>query len=252
MSIRDTLPEQSRGYPAIGAVHEVIADKNLRDALGKVADIADDVFDAPTPGDTRSLEERIADGDKYNPSHYYRLFDAQTLGLSVFEMDLSEKVSRRARTVWEGQDLGAFKQDVENFAAKHSPDAPLQISCKGIMMVGGRLPLGGRDLIRTKLAFLPDPTEYDETIELLNLEHQVIKATIERRLGKRNGGRWPTLLPLVDFVPHVTFLAYKQHKATAEQIRRVNTELEELLREEPITLSLGRFTTNRSRLIQPH
>lgn len=205
MPPRDGLREQFRGYPAIGAVHPVAANKQLRDTLSAIADIADGVFDTPANFDGRSAEEKAKDGDYYDSSRYYRLFDSQTLGLSVFEMDISAKIAEKAKSIWEQNDLGAVRQDVEGEADRMLPGVRLQLEVSGVMPVGGRLPMSYREPVRSKLAFTFNPGKHMDTYDLLFREEELIARHIGSRIKR------PDILRQfvqVDFVPHVTFMVY--------------------------------------------
>lgn len=259
MPPRDGLRERMAGYPAVGAVHPVVQNRDLLNLFyaegsqNSIVEVLDDFFDPPNYFDTRSLEEKDNDGvQRYNSAHFYRLFDPQTLGVSVMEMDITAQAAKRQRSVWEGKDMGRVKQEVLDLAARRSPNNQLVIKLGNVMPVGGKLPGKYKDdPPRQKLAFFPDI--YDEqtyqTLELLYAEHDIIRAAIENRLRANRHTKVVADLIAYSYIPHITFLSYKRDVGPKKVIE-ANRRLSALVAEKPITVELERLNLDRSRLVR--
>ncbi len=116
---RGSLDQPFEGFPAYGAVHEVIPSREFRDAIHHFAEIADDIFEIPF----RHYQDPGSDVytvRNYDPRSFYQLFDLSKLGVSVVEMDPSKKQAEIARKVWESKDFGAVEQQARNAMKKRT------------------------------------------------------------------------------------------------------------------------------------
>lgn len=99
--------------------------------------------------------------------------------------------------------------------------------------VGRRLP-GGRDAdVRQKIALFPDTQECQETIDLIEKESDHIIDATEQRL-KQFIYPW-------DITPHLTFAIFRG-QADDDQVKSVMDGYNELLRKQPLVVSLGSLT----------
>lgn len=260
MPVRESPREPFGGYPEMGAVHAVIATPELRTAIQEFATIADNVFGRPYLD--RMLSTRAAAHDYfdprnneaaetavvslgYNPARYYRLFDAQRLELSVFDSDVPSQAAIRARRVWERNDVGQVRKEIHDQAGKRLSTEPLRIVCDRVVPTGGIIPRSPREKVRSKLALSLDPSTYDEDVEVLLGEHEVIERVVMRRIKHRQQTD-----PATSFVPVVPIIGYKPH-AAPEQIAEVNGNIDAYLHENPLTLRLGELVTGSSKLVRP-
>lgn len=238
---RSNVTQPFEGYPAYGAVHDVIPNEQLRNFIVDFSRIADRVFGA-THGserlviDNRLPEEIAADEakpefvDDYDSRGYYKTFDVESLGVNVVEMDPAAKQARALRAVWERQDFGAVEQEARNEIGRRLVGIRPQLLFDRVQGAGHRLPGAGRADVRKKLALLPKEDKFNETIELINGEADLIIDAIKRRL-KQFMYPW-------DVIPHLTFSVFR-YEATAEQISTIIGETNDLLREKPVGASLG-------------
>lgn len=212
---RSRLTQPREGYPVYGAVHEVIPTTQIRDFQTVFAIIADQVFDQtgnseidPVP-QFKPTEEFAAEiitpplDKPFDSRDHYRIFNPETLGLSVIEMDPSSKKARQIRTVWEKQDFGAVEKDARNELLRHLPNRIPTIKFTGAKFVGGILP-GAKpsELVRQKVALIPDSKTSFEILEIVNLEANIIIRAIRARLKQ--------FAYQYDIVPHVTFAVFKK------------------------------------------
>ncbi len=282
MSVKENRHEPYQGYPAVGAVHPVIANRELRERLTQIANIADDIFDhTPTEDDILSWNnpieieglsnpvhfdqegesdlpghEELEEDDTestfaqvYNPTAHYRMFDAQTLGLSVFPMEVSAAIANRARAVWKKNDLGQLTKEIIDRTQRYSLSSALTIVSDGLVLSGGKLPVVPHLPIRSMLAFNVSPAHYDESLECIFEEHEIVKSATLRRMKKRPlDVRGIPQDPISAFIPHIPFMAYKRGAIPAE-IAKVNEKIQELMHDDPIVMHLGELTTERSRLV---
>lgn len=248
MGPRDGLRGRYEGFSAVNAVHPVVPTEELVNFIATAEELADDIFDSPIAGDTRSLEEKFKEGDVYNPSRYYGLRKPQDLALSVVEAAMPLRAAKKARIVWEAQDLGALRGHVENEAARRSPDSPLTLVCDRIVPVGGRLNRGYS--LRGQVALAPNPedSETARALEIIFSEHEMVLDAILDRMkhGKKAARSW---FERYDFMPHVTLMSYRG-KTDLEQATEVNAAIGERLRNEPLTIQLSPLTTTSSRLVR--
>lgn len=250
---RDSLPKPFEGYPAYGAVHDVIPSTALRNFMSDFASFADGIFELeyvtkevdPTPQITaeeefepivicapegHDSEEIETEEPLYDPRKYYRVFNVETMGVSVIEMDPSSKTAKTIRTLWERQDFGIVEQEAKNHIHKHIPRSQLTLAFDRVQGVGGRLPNVPHTDLRQKLALWPDTSSYPETTEIIAEEAGIVISGIARRL-KQFIYPW-------DITPHLTFAVFKK-SATAEQVSKIISKTNELMQESPLTVRLG-------------
>jgi hypothetical protein len=159
-----------------------------------------------TPEDQEIIDEI------YDPRKYYKMFNIDELGVSVVEMDPSERAARNLRTLFERQDFGALEQEARNEIDRKAPNLSPQLTFNRVEGVGHKVPNVPKTEIRQKLALMPDTSENLETIETLSLEAEIIVAHIRKRL-KQFVYPW-------DVTPHLTFAAFRK-RAQVSHIKRV-------------------------------
>jgi len=226
------LPRQREGYPAYGAVHPVVPNEQLRGLLYDTSRACDYVFRHHLAGEEVDPIEwgtgefpALSDGataveEEYDPRKYYRVFDIETLGVTVVEMDPSAKQARRARAVWEGQDFGAVEQEAKNDIGRKLPYTRPKLFFDRLVPAGNRLPNVPKTEVRQKLAVAPNPGRNPETLGLLNGEFDIVVTALRRRL-KQYVYPW-------DFIPHMSFLAFRR-EARPESIATVTQSLDNYL-----------------------
>lgn len=242
------------GYPAYGAVHDVLPNDQLRNFLYRFSVIADKVFQGTSSSDDLVIDNRLpieVEDDlsrgkepigeiAYDPRPYYRIFDVESLGVSVVEMDPSAKHARAVRTVWEKQDFGAVEQEARNEMGRRLPNARPHLFFNRVQGAGRRLPGVPKTEVRQKLALLPDPAKFSETISLVNGEADIIIAAIKRRL-KQFMYPW-------DIFPHMTFSVFRS-AAGPEKIDKIINNTNKYLEQYPFGVRLGdidfRYKTER-------
>ncbi len=215
------------GYPAFGAVHELIPDDGIRNFLFDFSRISDLILKQSLGGvevepittedfgNPHFFEEaaqrlpRVSDAlEAYNPKQYYKIFDVDTLGVSVLEMDPSAKQARVVGAIWEGKDFGAVEQEARNEVDRLAPGLVPRLEFSGVEGVGRRLPNVDQTQVRQKLALMPDTAKHQDTLELLDHEEEKVASAINRRL-KQFIAPW-------DRVTHLTFAVFKQKTKSYE------------------------------------
>lgn len=244
---RDGLEQRFEGYPAYGAVHDVIPNGRLRGFLTRFAALADDMFGQTLieDGSDGEFDPAILDGldadarqeaidrylaNEYDPRQYYRIFDIETLGVSVVEMDPAQREARKLRAVWEGQDFGAVEQEARDEMGKKLPNMTPALVFNRVDGVGRRLPDVPKTDTRQKLALFPDSSRCLETISLIDDEADITIRAIRRRL-KQFIYPW-------DVTPHMTFTVFRQ-KSEVKQIEDIIEATNRHLAKDPIKVYLG-------------
>lgn len=248
---RDGLRQPFEGYPAYGAVHDVRPNEQLRSFMFDFARNADGIFVQDTSyrivdtnNDDLSPEERTAtiniidvDGNPasayapdYDPRKYYRVFDPETLGVSVVEMEGSKRAAQAARAVWQKNDLGAVEKEAKNVIGRQLPNLTPRLLFTHVTGVGGRLPNAPQADVKKKLALMPDSTKFPETFDLIDKEAAIIIEAIRRRL-KQFEYPW-------DLIPHLTYAVFRG-EARSEQIIQVQERAEEYVQKHSFGVQLG-------------
>jgi len=230
---RSLLNGPRQGYPAYGALHEVVPNEQLRGLLFDAAWTCDYVFrhqlagEQVKPVDTWGTGERpvFSKGaesvqEEYDPRKFYRVFDIETLGVTVVEMDPSAKQARQARAVWEGQDFGAVEQEAKDDIGRRLPVTRPRLFFDRLIAAGNRLPHVPSTEVRQKVALAANPARNPETLALLNGEFDIIVGALRRRL-KQYTYPW-------DFIPHMSFLAFR-NQAEPESISAITESLDNYL-----------------------
>ncbi len=248
---RNGVTSPFEGFPAIGAVHDVIPTDSLRNFQFDFSRISDLMlkqcieFGNPTPmtkddfcnpncfQDAHQNLEDYGDWPDFDPRHYYKIFDVETLGVSVVEMDASARAARAVGAIWEKQDFGAVQQEAINEVAKQTGIFKPKLKLNNVMGVGRKFPGVDKKEVRQKLALLPDTTYHPETTDLLESEAEIINSAIRRRL-KHFLSPW-------DVVPHVTFAIFRQ-KTSSEAIKAIEESTKNYLQLYPIAIRLGELT----------
>lgn len=215
---RNAVPKPFEGYPAYGAAHGVVPSDQLRGFLYDSSRIADYVFmhgmagvsvdpvefsnhgqksELTVPSDVRGRAEE----NGYDPRTFYRVFDPETLGVTVVEMDASEKAARTVRKVWERHDFGAVEQEVKTEVGRSTSNLAPRLFFNHADTVGKRLPGSEIRNIRQKVALFPEAFHSQDTLELLEHESDVVFRAINRRL-KQFMKPWDT-------TPHVTYQLFR-------------------------------------------
>ncbi len=244
---RSGVVQPFEGYPAHGAVHEVIPNERLRSFALAFANIADSVFKRVEWLDLNMVTAEVPLTDEepfkfdpedqefidevYDPRKYYKMFNIDDLGVSVLEMDPSERAARNLRTLFERQDFGAVEKEARNEIDRLDPNLSPQLIFDRVNGVGHRVPNVPRTEIRQKLALMPDGSKGLETVEMIGREADIIVSHIRRRL-KQFVYPW-------DITPHLTFVAFKK-KAQVINIERIIKETNEHLEDNPVSVRLDR------------
>ncbi len=236
---RDSLIKPFEGYPAYGAVHDVVPNDQLRGFLDKFATIANKVFEGEVGEDLLAIDNRLEEEvpedelaivSTYDHRRYYRIFNPETLGVSVVEMDPAAKQARTFRAIWEKQDFGAVEQEARNEIGRSLAGVKPQLMFNRVQGAGRRLPGVAKTEVRQKLALLPDPAQFHETIRLINGEADIIVKAIKSRM-KQFAYPW-------DDFPHLTFSVFRSD-ATPDQIDQIVKETNEHLAKYPFGARLG-------------
>lgn len=244
---RNGLTQPFEGYPAFGAVHDVVPTEDLRSFLfdfSRIADLAikqtlcDEKPAEITPDDfdesdyfARAFADLPhQDWEDYDSRHFYKIFDPDTLGISVVEMDGSSRAAKTVRAVWERHDFGAVEQEAKDAVNRQTGLFIPKVQFDNAMGVGRRLPGVDRAEIRQKLALLPDTSYHPETTELLELEADKINAAIRRRLRQ--------FIEPWDTIPHLTFSVFRQ-SVSSELIGVVERSTKNFIGKFPFSVRLG-------------
>lgn len=207
---RNTLNGPYEGYPGIGAVHAAIPNHSLRNFLLTFADIADNV---------------IGDGQEdYDPRHYYRVYDAQRMGLTVLEMDPSMAQAQKIRQVLQRKDVGLLEQDIKDQATRLIKPVSPQItivradSCGKYFNPGKTL-----RKFRRGVALFPDTSLDLDTHEMLADELGIGIEAIRRQFKQ--------FMHQTDLTAHMTFVEFKDavnKEQVGEIIKNTNDKIDEL------------------------
>ncbi len=242
MTARDGLPEPFRGYPSYGALHEIVPNQQVLEFL---FDFNTRAYEAFSPMDTNvevitdlPLNAKVEDdtrarSDSYDPRDYYRVFDSDTIGLSVLDMDPSASKARKLHALWEKNDFGATEKEAKNEIDRKLPNTPLRVVYDKVMPIGGFLPTahGGREA-RQKVALVPAVEQSIELNRLITDEADIVVKAIRRRFEQFTAP-W-------DVVPVTTFAAFKP-KASDEKIKGLIEETNKGLEQKPVGARLGRL-----------
>lgn len=241
------------GYPAFGAVHDVVPNDRLEgfrydftrianlmiarsqlmlplEPLSQVDFMNPDLF----ADEFKIVKKECPDFfDNFDPRRFYRVFDPDTLGVSVVEMDHSQKAARAVRTVWKKSDFGAVEQEARNEADKNLGIEPLKLVLSGVMCVGRKLPNVRDEEVRQKVALMHDSNEHPEVIKRIEDEADVVTQAINRRLKQ-------FMLPW-DVFPHITFAVFRQ-RTSPEVIRAISKSAHNFIQTHPFEVRLGRLS----------
>lgn len=246
---RDSLAKPFEGYPAYGAVHDVLPNEQLRGFLFDFSRIADKVIGQafaseevdPIPDyvasenfEAEPISVVPAESDKkpYDSRDFYRIFDVESLGVSVVEMDPSAKAARTIRTIWEGQDFGAVEQEARNEIGRSLPNIVPHLFFNRVEGVGRRLPGVSRSDVRQKLALMPDTTRFAETLNTIDVEADKIISAILKRL-KQFMYPWDT-------TAHMTYSVFRSSTEPG-QIIDIQNKTNEYLAKYPFGVQLGQL-----------
>ncbi|HUP26242.1 MAG TPA: hypothetical protein VM124_01185 [Candidatus Limnocylindrales bacterium] len=244
---RGSLIRPFEGFPAYGAVHDVIPNQQLRGLLFDFSRLSDEVFqrafqteEVELPGyepEEGFTAEPITCMDAaqgtYDPRRFYRIFDIERLGVSVVEMDPSARAARAVRAIWEGQDFGAVENEARNEMGRTLPIMRPRLFFNRVEGVGRRMPGVPKEDVRQKLALMPDTNRFIETHELIEEEADIIINAITRRL-RQFTYPWDT-------IPSLAFAAFRP-AAQPDQIVEVKNKTNEYLAKHPFGLALGQLT----------
>jgi len=257
MPARDHLHGEFTGFPGLGAMYEVIPNQQLRDFMSGFSLIADKVFgralalsmdpsltieneiEKPFTLDSllesaEKIEKELPEG--YDSRDYYKTFNVQRMGVTVFEMHTSAKAARVIGSVWEKNDMGAVEKTVKNDLGRRFPDQHPRLTFKGVLNAGRGLQNAPQSDIRQKLALLPDPTKHFETYELLSDAPFIMTREIARRMRHKR----ISIPPPTDFVPHLSFAAFRRNAQPIE-IVEVIKQAGQLIESKPFDASLGKL-----------
>lgn len=267
MPARDHLMESYSGYPSFGALHPIVPTREVYEFMGSFVEISDSIFevlarptnsvdddnplhdinfphfelDGEVDGDfqfdcepldlagVENADSQVTNQSHYDPANYYKPYDPTKMWVGVLEAETSAKAARQARSLFEGQDLGAMENDARSEASRKCPNIPLKIMFDGVMDIGARTPIGGYGGPRSKLALKPNFEEYPETKEVLFKEFEIITGTIQRRLKQK-------FLP-PEYTPHTTFVYFRQD-VKAGSINEITKQVNELLAQYPLHVPL--------------
>lgn len=242
LGARSGLCSPWEGYPAYGAVHEVLPTQELSTFMYNFRRIADSVFDIGPPQvriegfDVEPSNGREDETSDYDSRKFYKAFDIDTLGVSVVEMDPSQKAAKKIRKIWERQDYGVVAQEARTGIDRQfgiEGQTPMRLSVDHVDGIGGKLPSYVGDELRQKLALIADVTQYQETISKLDYEAEEIMGAINRRLDGQVVYPW-------DRIVHVTFAAFRAD-AQPRQVRTVIDKTNQHLAKKPLTVKLGKL-----------
>ena len=282
---RGQVERPFQGYPAYGALHEIIPDSRLREFLAKFSKIADGVLD---PSQLADDEPRVIDPsphiqpddeydpieigafddvwseepssrleaelveERYDPRKYYRVFDPEKMGVPVVESLPAQKAARAMRTVFESQDFGAVEQDARNAIGRRQPLLYPSLVFNRIEGVGRILPrvpgTAREDDIKQKLALVADLTTKSEEAQatLGQLDFEFAQVTTEITRRLKQ-----YIIP-TDYIKHLTFAVLKS-SISHGQFVDILDKANEHLAKEPLVIELERdliFRTNSARKIR--
>jgi hypothetical protein len=266
-------PSPLEGYPAYGAVHDIrpAGIRDFLYDFGRIADgvFADEIEPAevnPIPdytsdeefddtpillGDDSETEEavetvslqiidpntrlpRVIEANaNYDSRQYYRVFDPESLGVSVVEMDPSRRAAQAVRAIWEKNDFGAVENEARNEIDRILPANVAKLRFNRVEGVGRRLANYPKDDVQQKLALMPDTNEFIETYDLIEREAEIIIRAIRSRL-KQFVYPW-------DITPHLTFAVFRTG-ADPDQIKHIKSVTNKRLAEQPMVVPLGDLT----------
>lgn len=277
-AVRGGVPKPFEGYPAYGAAHPVMPNQQLRGLLFDTTRIADFVLKHSIAGvsvdpvefgegneHSLVLPERVAelfgegppfdeaaDPDDvpdlppeavydYDPRKFYRVFDPDTLGVTVVEMDPSEKAARAVRTVWEKQDFGAVENEVKSELGRRAPNTVPKLFIARADTVGKLLPGAESQDVRQKVALFPEAHRSQETLDLMENEASVLYTAINSRLRQ--------FMRPWDIVPHITYMLFR-NPTKPKEIELVVESINNYLNAHPFAVRLDslelRHKTTRS------
>lgn len=243
MAARHGLPEPFRGFPSYGALHEIVPNPQVTGFLFEFSTRAYEAFKPEGDGEVNPIPDyspkeefgpiTIIPSPSYDPRDYFRVFDSDTLGVSVLDMDPSASKARKFHTLWENNDFGATEQDARNEIDRKFPDTKIHIIYDRVMPVGGFLPTahGGREA-RQKIALVPSVERSMDLNKLVTDEANIIIRAIKRRF-EQFVAPW-------DIVPVTTFAAFKP-KASDDRIKSLIEETNKGLADKPVGARLGRL-----------
>lgn len=250
---RSSVEAPFQGYPAYGALHEILPDTRLREFLAKFSEISNAVIKPPEELPPSELIDPTPDFEPeddfgvvslgpeseakvfdppFDQRHYYRIFDPEKMGVTVVEMLPSQRAASAMRKVFEGQDFGAVEQEARDTIDQGNPVLYPQLKFTSVIGVGKMLHTnGGVTPVRQKLALLADVTTHLETHDMLDKENAAICDALRRRLKQ-------FVLPN-DFIKHLTFAALKR-PITNEMLAEIITQTNSHLTENPLYVDLDR------------
>lgn len=183
--------------------------------------------------DPLTREPRVAYvSDKYDSRAFYRVFDPESLGVSVVEMDPSRRAAQAVRAIWQSHDFGAVENEARNEIGRRLPTITAKLRFNRVEGVGGRLANYPKEDVRQKIALMPDTTVFTETHDLIEVEAEIITSAIRKRL-KQFMYPW-------DVNPHLTFAVFRKD-ATPEEITIIQESLNRRLADHPLTVPLGQL-----------
>lgn len=261
MSLPRSNPERPHeGYPTYGAVHGVIPNQQVRNFLYQFARVSDFVFTQSVAGEPVEpitwvneedekkdfkfpalSEAAVAVSENYDPRKFYRMFDLETLGVSVLEMDPSAQQARRFKALWESHDIGAAEQEIKNEVARSQPTTRPRLIFDRLVPAGRRLPGVPNTDTRQKLALAPQPGKHTETLDTIDNELDAVASVLRRRLKQ-------FVVP-TDVVPHVSFMVFRRH-ADVDSIATIAESMDTYLRKWPVGAALEGISF-RSKLDRP-
>lgn len=251
---RPGLPRQNpgkpfEGYPAYGAVHDVMPNQQLRSFMYDYTRICDYVFMHKAAGvevdpvifpeeDDSKVSSplevpkhiKLEVEETYDARNYYRVFDTETLGASVVEMDPSKRHAKLIRSIWERNDFGAVEQEARTEIGRSLPGTVPKLFFDRVSGVGGRLPGVHKTEVRKKLALMPDTSKFPETLTLISEEADIIINAIRRRL-KQFVYPW-------DINPHLTYSVFRT-RADEKEITTIQKSTNNYLSRYPFAVRLG-------------
>ena len=251
---RNSVVSPFEGYPAYGAVHEVMPDHRFREFMSVFARISDQVFDFVPPVEVidpqpdfqaeagmeafsllPEIDEVVV---PYDSRKFYKIFDPDKMGATVLEMDPAQKAAKRIRKVFESQDFGAVEKNAKNEIDRIMPMSYPELVFNRVESVGNLLPGVSQDIVRQKLALFSDTTKCLQTHKSMQSEQTIIVKHLKKHF-KQFMTPWT-------LVPHLTFAVFRK-QASAEQVTDIIGKTNEYVQANPLYVSLERSLTFRSR-----